>query len=283
MLRLALPPSLRAGMQPLAGPGGFPALTLLSPALPADERQRQRWLRLWMERRKASGASAAEAEAALQIASVRAVLALLDRQADAALLDETEPGAEQAWQLLEPRSGQACAEVWIGEPSPGSAAAFAWWLPPAAASVAAAAAQLQSAAADFARWAQQPVKPAIVSFLGGRDSQAAATARLASTLAARAPATVFSLYSPLLFRDGALQLSSLLAQVREHTGPGLPLLCIPPLPRSELASALLAQGGALTGPLLAGAEAAVARVRADVAPARLQATCAWLLRRAACE
>ncbi|MGH9475004.1 MAG: hypothetical protein ACRD1C_01595 [Terriglobales bacterium] len=272
-LRLALPDSLRAVVSPLRWSGEPPQL--FSPLVPSDERERTRWQRLWRERRGASGASTAEAEEALQNGSVRALLSVLDRQADAALLEESESAPARC--LLEPRRGFTCADLWITGAPDDSAAVFGWWsgdLDP----VSWAADQVRAAVDELARLAGRPALAVVVAFAGGADAGRSARERFAATLAARVPVRSLSLYSPLFFRNGELLVPALLAAIRLQTGAALPLLCVPRLAQADVSAALLSSGSVLAGPLSAGAEVPVARLGRHATPAHAQATCAWLTR-----
>lgn len=268
LFRLAAPESLR----PLLAAA---SVEILSPALPNDERERERWQRLWLERRKGAGATPAEAASALQSPSLRAVLAALDRRADAVLLDET---ASAAWQLLEPRNRQVCTDLWLGGHPEKPAECFAWWEMPPAGSVSLAAEQLCVAVAECARLQAQPAVAAVVSFLGSSVTRRPPAPALLPTLAARAPVQPLALYSPLFFRDGRLQAAALLAEIRRHTGAAAPVLFIPQLEREEFAAALLAARLPWAGPLLAGAELPAARLQAQATAAEVQAAAAWLAR-----
>ncbi|TAN21488.1 MAG: hypothetical protein EPN33_12805 [Acidobacteria bacterium] len=268
--RLAAPESLR----PLLAAA---SVEVLSPAVPGDERERERWRRLWLERRQGAGATPAEAAAALQSPSLRAVLAALDRRADGVLLDDTAP-ATAAWQLLEPRNRQVCTELWLGGHPETPSECFAWWEMPPAGNVSLAAEQLCGAVAEFARLQAQPAVAAVVSFLGSAVTRRPPAPAFLATLAARAPVQPISLYSPLFFRDGGLQAAALLAEIRRHTGAAAPVLFIPQLARDEFAAALLTLKVPWAGPLLAGAELPAARLPAQATPADAQAAAAWLVR-----
>lgn len=266
--RLAAPESLR----PLLASA---PVEVVSPAVPNDERERERWQRLWLERRRGAGATPAEAAAALQLPSLRTVLAALDRRADAVLLDDTDSAA---WQLLEPRSRQICTDLWLGGPPEKPAECFAWWEAPPTANVSLAAEQLSGAVAEFARLQSQPASAAVVSLLGSAVTRRPPAPAFLATLAARAPVQPLSLYSPLFFRDGRLQAAALLAEIRRHTGVAAPVLFIPQLAREEFAAALLAARVPWAGPLLAGAEIPAARLPEKATAAEAQAAAAWLVR-----
>lgn len=268
--RLAAPESLR----PLLASA---PVEIFSPAVPSDERARERWLRLWLERRKGAGAMPVEAAAALQSASLRAVLAALDRRADGVLLDDTESAAA-AWQLLEPRNQPVCTDLWLGGHPEKPPECFAWWETQPAVNVSLAAERLCVAVAELARLQAQPAVAAVVSLLGSAVTRRPPAAAFVATLAARAPVRPLSLYSPLFFRDGRLQAAALLAEIRRHAGAAAPVLFIPQLTREEFSAALLRAKVPWAGPLLAGAELPAARLAAQATPADAQAAAAWLIR-----
>lgn len=238
--------------------------------MPTDERRRERWQRLWLERRAPSGATPAEAMAALQSPSLRALLAVLDRQADAAIVDAAEPAAAAAWRWLEPRPQQLCAELWLAGDPAANRDELGWWEANAADPVSVAAEKLRSAVAEMARLTDRPALAAVVSLVGAGVTRRPPGDRFTATLVARAPALAVSVYSPLLFREGRLQAAALLAEIRRRTGVSTPVIFAPQLERAEM--------DPWSGPLLAGAEIAVARLRPDASATAAQATCAWLQR-----
>jgi len=273
--RIAVPSELRAVAE--AALTGVPGARLVNPEIPADANPRLRWHRLWLERRRGSGADTAAAEAALQDGGQRAVLAVLDRQADAVLLPAGAAG-DRAWRLLEPRRGlTAVAEVWLAQTAAGPVAWCEW----NAALGAAAAEQLCLAVGEVAGWTQRPARAVVVTFAGGKDTERAATERLVATLRERTKALHLPLYSPLFYRDEGLQAAALLAAVQRAAGNVVPVLCMPRLRGTELGAAVRAGGGTWSGPLLAGAEMAAARLEAGASAAEVTATVAWLLRAAA--
>lgn len=276
LLRLAVAASLMEAGTASTRRGGGAGVRVFAPALPSEERQRQRWQRIWMERRAATGASEAEAGAALQCASVRAILALLDHQADAALVDTAEAAA--AWPLLEPRTASGCADLYVGAGE--GRARLGWCDCDAHAPPSGSAGQLRAASLELARLSGQPAVPAAIS-LSPQAEPSPEFERLAVTLGARGPAAVVQLYSPLFFREGKLQAEALLNAIGSHTAPALPVLGLPAELRAEFAAAWCGSGGAWTGALRAGAEAAAARISASASAPEMEATVSWLLRRAA--
>ena len=277
--RIALPASLRPAAEAAAAGWPGPRPQWLSPSLPADPRLRARWQRLWHERRAGAGGTSAEADAALQDASVRALLLLLDQGAEAALLSPADAGAAAAWRMLEPRApGGACADLWMGELPAGSgdAARFGWLDWPGADNLSQAVNQLRAAADELALLTPAPVAPCLVSFAGGRDPWRAHSQRFLDTLRERTAAQAIALYSPLFFKDGQLQVREWLQAVRQQCPGAAPMVCVPQLARAEFAAALEAAGGGWAGPLRAGAEKPVARLAPDAPPARFAATLAAL-------
>lgn len=275
-LRIAVPPELRAPVETAIGRTAAARAARVGTAeLPEQASQRLRWQRLWLERRRGRGAGESEAEAALQDASQRAVLALLDRQVEAAVLPADAAG-DAAWRLLEPRPGfTVCAEVWWGQAAEG--APFAWYEWPGAGAVSETAERLAVAGREVARWTGGATRTVVVSFAGGPHAERAATERLLATLSARMAIEHLPLYSPFFYRPEGLQAGALLAAITRLTGAAVPLLCIPRLRGAEMGAALRGAGGSWAGPLLAGAEAAAARL---AAAADAAATCHWLLRAA---
>jgi hypothetical protein len=275
-LRIVAPPELRAAVEAAIARGAGERARVGTAELPEAANLRLRWQRLWLERRRGRGAAASEAEAALHDASQRAVLALLDRQAEAAVLPADASG-DAAWGLLEPRPGfAACAEVWWGEAAGG--APFAWFEWPGAAAVSETAERLAVAGREVARWTGGATRTVVVSFAGGPNAERAATERLLTTLSARTAVVHLPLYSPFFYRPEGLQAGALLAAITRLTGAAAPLLCIPRLRGAELGAALRGAGGSWAGPLLAGAEAAAARLAPAATAADAAATCHWLLR-----
>lgn len=272
-LRIAVPEALRAAAVPAAA--ARPAPVLLAPAEPDAARQRAAWERLWLERRRGRGGSPGEAEAALALAPVRAMLALLAQECDAALLSEADAGWERAWELLEPATpGGVCAELWIAAlPGAGGRATTTGWCAwPGTERLSWAADTLANAADTLGRIAGAAATPVLLDFSNGRDPARPQLERLAATLAARQPATrLIQIYSPFFFEQGQLRARSVLAAV-ERQVPGTLLLCGPRLQRAELAAALEAEGGSWAGPLAAGAERPAARVAAPATPSRVAAT-----------
>lgn len=234
-----------------------------------DERRRQRWLRILRERRRREAPAALEA--ALLDPAVRALLLVLDRGAEAALLGES--GASTAWGLLEPTATGVCADLWIGRDGAGS---FGWLDVIAGEPAAATAARLQAASATLARALGQPALPLAAHFASGPDPHARAWENELATLRARQQVTVAELYSPLLFAAGRLQAPALLQAVRQAAGGAAPVLYAPKLPRAEFESAFAASGGVWCGPFRAGAEAPAACLPANPSAARVAATLALL-------
>ncbi|MGN6591726.1 MAG: hypothetical protein ACTHJX_02390 [Terriglobales bacterium] len=279
-LRITVPPELRAAVEAALGRGAGERARVGTAELPEQANLRQRWQRLWLERRRGRGAAVSEAEAALHDASQRAVLALLDRQAEAVVLPAHAAG-DAAWRLLEPRAGfAACAEVWWGETATGTP--IAWYEWPGGGAVSETAEHLRAAEREVARWTGSVVQTVVVSFAGGPHAERAATERLLATLSARTTVVHLPLYSPFFYRPDGLQAAELIAAVTRRTGVALPLLCVPRLRGAELGEALRAAGGSWAGPQLAGAEAAAARLAPTASATEAAATCHWLLRAAAC-
>jgi hypothetical protein len=279
-LHIAVAESARAAAEAALQRLPPPRPVLVAPDLPAEARLRLRWQRLWQERRRAAGESEAEAEAALRDGSARALLAALDRQADAVLLSAADGRAGVAWSLLEPRPSQAAvADLWIAElpptGAPAGAPAVVGWCDWPAAGAAAAAHALRTAAAEIERLAAAPARPLALDFFGGREDKPARAAALAEVLAARGPAAGLRLYSPLLFSDGRLDALALAGRLRAAAG-ALPVIAAPRLAREEFAAAVERAGGSWAGPLRAGAEVPAALAPAAPAPARLAATLRWL-------
>lgn len=274
-LRLALPESLRAAVAAVRWSGTAPRL--LSPPPPGGERERARWQRLWMERRAASGASPADAEAALRNASVRALLAVWDRQADAALLDAEDGAAARS--LLEPRHGVACSDYWIAGAPGDCASAFAWWsgsLEP----LSRAADQLRATVDEWSRLSGGSAIAVVMELAAGDDAGRAPRARFAETVCARMSARTPKLYSPLFYRNGELQWQILLAALRPALGADPAVLCAPRLTLAQVSAAAENAGMPWAGPLYAGADVPAAELSPAAAPARVYATCGWLLRAA---
>ncbi len=278
--RIALAESLRLPAEAALARLPAPRPVLVCPPLPEEPRLRLRWQRLWQERRRAAGESAAEAEAALRDASVRALLAALDRQAEAALLATADALAASAWRVLEPLPGEpAVAALWIAELPAAPAPLLGWCDWPAAGGAHAAAIALRVAAAELERLGAGPAQPLALDFFGGREDSAARAAGLSGSLAARGAAASLRLYSPLLFAGGRLDASALAAHVAAAAPGAVPVMCAPRLPREEWAAAVERAGGSWAGPLCAGAEIAAALAAPGASAERLAASLRWLLRR----
>lgn len=283
LLRITVPESLWPQAEAAGAGWSGPQLQWVACGPPADPRQRQRWLRLWLERRAGAGASSADAELALQDASVRALLAVWDRLADAAVLNQADAGCAAAWRMVEPAPSRGgCADIWIGEWPAGAEGAFGWLDWPTEAPLSQAVDAMRVAAAELAHLVGAAAMPCLVAFRGGKDRMQAQAERFAATLGARGPCCTVTLYSPLFFKDGRLQVAAWLEAVRRACPRGTaPLVCVPQLGRDEFAEALASAGGRWAGPLRAGAECAVARITPQTGAARLQDTLQWLARRAA--
>ncbi len=277
--RIAVAESLLAAAEAAAARLPAPRPRLFAPALPDDVRLRLRWQRLWQERRRAAGESAAESETALRDASVRALLAALDRQADAVLLHAADALAALAWRALEPPPGApAPADFWIAA-LPAAAAAhrvIGWCDWPAQGGAAAAAASLRVAAAALERMQGRPARPVALDWFGGREDCAAHAAGLGEVLAARGAAASLRLYSPLLFPGGRLDAPALAAHLAHAAAGAAPVVCAPRLPREEFAAAVERAGGSWAGPLRAGAEIPAALAAPGAPSERLAATLGWL-------
>lgn len=229
------------------------------------ERQRQRWRRILQERCRREAPAAVEAK--LDQPAFRALLLALDKQADAALWSEADPGSAAAWELLEPVGNGVCADVWLGA---HQAWRFGWLDPVPGESPAALAARLQAAAAMLTRIFAAPTVPLAITFAGGPDPLASQWERHLATVRARLEVKTASLYSPLFYRDGRLQTSVLLDALRQAAGAAPTLLYVPRLPRLEV------ENDAWCGPCRAGAELPAARVPPPASAARLNATLAAL-------
>lgn len=255
-LRVAAPESLRPALEAARAPD----VTVRWVAPPREPLQRERWKRIWLERRRGRGADAAQAETALEDGATSALLAALDREAAALLLP---PGADDAWAMLEPRTGQRCADVAWAELG-GEFGFFDW---PGGGDLAAAAARFTSAAAACG------AAPVLVRFAGGPSPRAGETTRAEATLQVRAPLRTLALYSPLFYGEGRLQAAPLLANIRAALrAPATPLLAIPGLAAAELAAAVRGAGGLWAGPFRAAAELPAARLSASAPPEETRLT-----------
>lgn len=286
-LRVAVPPALQtaaAAAVPALGP-----VRVICPAPPRPERLEWRWQRLLRER--GGHRSAAELDAARQDGSVRAVLALLDHEADAALLSESDPAWRLGWELLEPAraaSGTLAlpgTDVWIGStahgtgPGGGMGTAFGWLEWANGTTTSAAVDRLRSAAASVGRATGRVAVPVVVNFSGGPSPVQAATQRFRRTLAERTTASMLDLYSPLFYAEGRLQASALVAAVQRSLAPSaIAVLCCPQLEGADVAASLENAGGRWAGPFRAGAEHPMARCATGLSQAQVTATLAWLLR-----
>ena len=269
---------------------------LLPAVAAADERTRLRWQRLLQET-AGPGFTAEAGAGALGDASVRALLLVLDRQADAAVISTEDGAATALWRRLEPEPAAPglCADLYIGEYASDAAGQatgirFGWvdWQDDEAGaggeSPAHAAARLHAAAAALARAAGVPAPPLLVSFSGAPERLNPVEERFWRTLEARTPAARLPLYSPLFFSQGTLQAGAWLRALRRdwrpRPAPALPVLCVPRLARTEFAAALAAAGGSWAGPFRAGSRHPAARLAPAeaAAPARADATLDWLLR-----
>ncbi|MGH9394620.1 MAG: hypothetical protein ACRD1E_10655, partial [Terriglobales bacterium] len=230
---------------------------------------------LWLERGQPRGAAPADAEAALQSPSVRAVLMARDGLAEAAVLDPDDAAAAAAWQALQPRPpASICADFWMCELPQSLWGWFDW---PGLERLSAGVDQLRAAVAAVSERAQAPAAAIVLDFSNGRDPDRARREPFLQTLAARAPAAQAPmLYSPLFYREGALDAARLLAAVHRAPAAAVPLLCVPRLPRQQFFAALEAAGGSCSGRLRAGAEIDAAALSASASASTARATLRWL-------
>jgi len=274
--RIAAPPALLPSLEPAAR-GWVRPIRLVAAVAPAgdpDARQELRLRRIWLEHQRARGGAALDAESALRSGSIRAWLMVRDRQAEAALLDESDPFTPAAWQAIEPDAAHAvCADFWMASLSGTPCAWFDW---PASIEPSPAVDQFLSAV-RAASQAAGGALPLLLDFSNGRDPAASRWKSVALTLQARSPqARHAMLYSPLFYRDGRLDAAALLKAVLGVAAGALPVLCAPRLARADFAAALRAAGGTMSGRLRAGADFPAARLAADAHLASARATLAWL-------
>jgi len=257
---LASVESLRAPLQ-LAGT----TAQVIIPAETREARLSERWQRIWRERRGAPGGMGQEAAAALAQPAWRALLAALDRQADAVLLDETATDTAAVWAVLEPAPGRrVCADVWYGEIA---GQGFGWFDWGAANSLSLAADQFIAAAESMAGL------PVWVELIGGRARPPGSSAAFQDTVRQRGSLARVELYSPLYYADGRLQPLAWMAKLRSQLQMAtLPVLCAPQLARTEFAAAVTTAGGAWAGPFRAGAELPAAQMPAGANPSRVALT-----------
>lgn len=275
--RIAIPDSLLPRLEGAAHGSVRPFRLVAAHAPKGEEASRQdlRLQRIWLEQRRGHGSSASEAEAALRSGSMRALLLVQDGQADAAVLDETDPLTAQAWQSIEPESANAsCADLWLTWLDGAHCGWFDW---PASAELSQGVSQFLSAAGAASRGFGNGATPLLLDFSNGRDPAAPRWNAVAQTLHARSPqARRAMLYSPLFYREGRLDAPALLRALQHFAAETAPVLCAPRLARSEFASALRVAGGIMSGRLRAGAEIPAARLAADADLASARATLDWI-------
>jgi hypothetical protein len=256
-----------ASVETLRAPLQLAAATaqLVIPAETRDARLNERWQRIWRERRGSPGGLQQDAAAALAQPAWRALLAALDRRADALLLEESAPGTAEVWAALEPAPGvRACADVWFGELA---GQGFGWFDWAAATPLSLAADQFIAAAHSLAGL------PVWVESIGGRAHPRASGPAFQDTVRQRGPLACIEIYSPLYYSEGRLQPLAWLQKLRSQlTKSALPILCAPQLPRAEFAAAVTAAGGVWSGPFRAGAELPAAQMPASANPARVTLT-----------
>lgn len=258
LLLLATTPDvtrLRA-VEAALGRSGLAQAQIWSPAnLPAlDERQACSARRLLLERRRARGWDEVRAAAALASPSVRALIAVVEREFEGLVVEGSTDRATLDG-LLETVPGTQITAVWMGRTA-DAAHTFGWIDWPHNVSEAQMAAALKTASEWLRVLRREPTVPALVRFAGGPDPRAGQIERFHQTLAARCQAFDVPLYSPLFFDQGRLQASRLAAAVQQAIRPEmcLPVLCVPQLEREEFSRRLRAEGGQWTGAWLAGAE-----------------------------
>lgn len=279
--RIAVPDALRPAAEAASRRLGEPRLHFISPPLPGESRQRLRWQRLWQERRASAGATPAESEAALQDASLRALLLALDHGAEAALLHEADAGCTSAWRLIEPLEPTGCcADLYMATlPETAGGGPLGWFDWPGSAEASRAADQYHVAAKTAGRMAGASARLVALDFSNGRNALPSLWERWLQTLRTRIEVQERHLYSPLFYRQGALQVVAMVQALGKADYVGtVSVLCVPRLQRQEFAAALLAAGGSWAGPFRAGAETAAARLGASPEAAVTAATVYWLQR-----
>lgn len=229
--------------------------TWTSASLPAlNERQALFARRLLLERRRARGWDDITAAVALKSPSVRAWIALANREFDALVLDGSVDRAPLD-ELLEAKPRAQITPVWMAR-TEGASTTFGWIDWSHQTSDAQTASALMGAADHLGHLQDRPAVPVLVRFAGGNDPLAAQVERFHQTLAVRCQAIDVPLYSPLFFDQGRLQATRLAAAIRAaiQSDTRLPVFCIPQLQREEFSRRLRSEGGQWLGAWLAGAE-----------------------------
>ncbi|MGH9491529.1 MAG: hypothetical protein ACRD17_13530 [Terriglobales bacterium] len=226
--------------------------------------------RILRERRGARGWDGEEIQRRLAQPAWRAVVRLIGGECAGLLLMATDGEARAALGLLEPAAGMDLAPLRLAVGA-GGALDYALLAAPPAAPGALAAAMAAAGAAITRAW-EQTLRPVVVDFSPGDGKMAATTA----VPRERDGAQNIQLYSPFFYSHGVLRAEALLAAIRER-GPGAPLIAVPAL-GGAFAARLAADGGRLSGTLLAGAERPAAWLEADASAEQIALTLQALAR-----
>lgn len=269
------PPSLLA-----PGRAALTASDDIELRVPADVEARQRLAeqRLLLERRRAQGWGAVEAEAALAAdASLRVAVLLEAGAADAGLLDSAAASA-----LLEPASGHARTPLWLAHaPATGGRALTLGWIDGLAGEeISRTADRLISAVAWLQARLQppQPVRAIVIRLQGGPHPRQALLPRLLPTLAARTQFTTLDIYAGWIFANGEIDVRALVETIGGVARGALPVVYAPALERAMVMRAWRAAGGAWSGAWNAGARVLAVNFEADAPASEWTATLPWLRR-----
>lgn len=227
--------------------------------------------RILRERRGARGWDGEEIQRRLAQPVWRAVVRLIGGECAGLLLMAPDGEARAALGLLEPAAGMELAPLRLAVGA-GGALDYALLAAPPAAPGALAAAMAAAGAAISRAW-EQTLRPVVVDFSPAGGKMAAATAAPRE----RDGAQNIQLYSPFFYSHGVLRAEALLAAIRERGPAAAPLIAVPAL-GGAFAARLAAEGGRLSGTLLAGAERPAAWLEVDASAEQIALTLQALAR-----